>query len=314
MTPAWRELLQQFIPHEVADQKLRALVLSITDANLWHMRILVFADGCRQPGWVLRCRGDEAVIGREELVLAELKRRGCRIQPELLGRGRCADMHALLVRFGGGQNASLQFWRQPRHIDRLMVELATVQTGLADWAVSVFDPKPASPQELCEAVQRASATLLNTEQLMRALNDARERLARASAPAIPQHGDFWERNVLVDGEKLTIIDWEDFGFVFEPFMDVWTFALSLCALAGDEEGASLYERGDNASDAECAIRRYALHLGVPAAVGREVFPLAIANFIHLKVTKDKMIPAERMSRVLMRYLANPAGFLAGLGG
>jgi hypothetical protein len=225
MTPVWRELLQQHIPHEVAGQELRPLVLSHAHANLRGMRILVFADGCREPSWVLRCRADAAVIGREELVLAELKRRGGRIQPELLGRGRCADMHALLVRFGGGQNAPLQFWRRPQHLERLMVELATMQTGLADWAGSVFDPKPASPEELCEAVQRASARGLNIEALMQVLHDAREQLARANAPAVPQHGDFWAANVLVDGEKLTIIDWEEFGLVFEPFMDAWTFAL-----------------------------------------------------------------------------------------
>jgi hypothetical protein len=74
----------------------------------------------------------------------------------------------------------------------------------------------------------------------------------------------------------------------------------------------LYGRGSNASAADCAIRRYARHLGLPAAVGREVFPLAIANFIHLKVSRDKVVPAERMSRVLMRYLANPAAFVRGL--
>ena len=118
--------------------------------------------------------------------------------------------------------------------------------------------------------------------------------------------------MLADGEKLTIIDWEAFAYAFEPFIDAWTFALSLCALDGDAEGASLYSRGAHASAAECAIRHYALRLGVPAAVGREAFPLAIANFIHLTAAKDKMVPAERMSRVLIRYLGNPAGFVTGL--
>ena len=312
MTPAWREILERLIPHEAAHQRLRPVLLSEAHSELRFLRILIFVHGCREPSWVLRCRGDAAVTVREEGVLAELKRRGRRIQPELLGTGRCADMHALLVRFGGGQNATLSFWKEPRHLERLMVELAAVQTDLADWAKSVFDPKPASARELCESMQRVSAQPVDTQQLVRALNDAREQLARANAPAVPQHGDLWTANVLVDGEKLTVIDWEDFGYAFEPFMDAWTFVLSLCALSGDDDGASLYDRGAIASAAECAIRCYALHLGLPAAVGRDVFPLAIANFVHLMATKDRMVPAERMSRVLRRYLENPAGLVIGL--
>jgi aminoglycoside phosphotransferase (APT) family kinase protein len=312
MTPAWREILDRCIPDEAARRPLRPVLLSEAHADLRFLRILIFADGCQQPGWVLRCRGDAAVTAREERVLAELKRRGRRIQPELLGRGRCADMHALLVRFGGGQNATLQFWNEPRHLERLMVELAALQIDLADWAHSAFDPKPVSARELCESAERLRVQPVETEQLVRALDNAREHLARANAAAVPQHGDLWSANVLVEGEKLTVIDWEDFGYVFEPFMDAWTFVLSLCALAGDPEAASLYGRGANASAAECAIRCYALHLGLPAAVGREAFPLAVANFIHLMATKDRMIPAERMSRVLMRYLENPGNFVVGL--
>ena len=125
MTPAWREILERFIPHEAGHQRLRPVLLSEAHTDLRFLRILIFADDGHQPSWVVRCRGDGTVTDREELVLAELKRRGCRIQPELLGRGRCADMHALLVRFGGGQIAPLQFWKEPRHLERLMMELET---------------------------------------------------------------------------------------------------------------------------------------------------------------------------------------------
>jgi phosphotransferase family enzyme len=276
-----------------------------------NVKFLIFVDDEVEPSWILRCHRDAAIAAREALVLGQMQSRGYRVQPELVGCDSCEDMHALLLRFCRGWHGNLGLWRSLQALGELSSQLADVQTGLAEWAVSTFDSRLPDTAHLCRAIQLAGATGDETD-IVRTLDQARECLVNTKAPALPQHGDCCTANLLWDDGAIRILDWEHFGFAFEPFLDIWMFALSLCEDSGDVDAASLFAGGANATAAEGAVRRYAESVGLTAWVGRQVFPLAVARFIHFNVPLGRMELARRMRRILDAYLADSSRFMSRL--
>jgi hypothetical protein len=312
VTPSWLETLQRLLPEESRRHAFRAIALSRALPYPRNVTFLIFSDDDEEPSWILRCHRDASIAAREAMVLGEMQRRGYRLQPETVGRGACEDMDAQLLRFCKGHHGSVDLWRSPDVVDRLASELAAMQTGLAAWAQSTLDARPPLIVDLCGAVQRASDGFGSGAELARTLEQARECLARAGAPALPQHGDCCTANLLWDDGVIRLLDWEHFGSAFEPFLDIWMFALSLCEDSGDPEGASLFAAGANATAIERAVRCYASRVGLPAEVGREVFPLALARFIHLNIVLGRQEVTRRKCRILDAYLTDSSRFMTGL--
>lgn len=50
--------------------------------------------------------------------------------------------------------------------------------------------------------------------------------AAEPVPAIPQHGDLWGRNILLEGDKGWLLDLESFGLSWTPLYDVFHLALT----------------------------------------------------------------------------------------
>jgi len=312
VTPSWLATLQRLLPEESRRHAFRAIALGRALPSSRNVTFLIFSDDDEEPSWILRCHRDASTAAREAMVLGEMRRRGYRLQPETVSCGACEDMHAQLLRFCKGHHGSVDLWRSPDVVDRLASELADMQTGLAAWAQSTLDAPPPLVADLCGAVQRASDVFAGGTDLARALGQARECLARVQAPALPQHGDCCTANLLWDDGAIRLLDWEHFGSVFEPFLDTWMFALSLCEDSGDPAGASLFAAGANATATECAVRRYASRVGLPAGIGREVFPLALARFIHLNMVLGRQEVARRKCRILDAYLTDSSRFMAAL--
>ena len=312
MTPSWLETLQRLLPEESRRHAFRAIALSRALPYPRSVTFLIFADDDEEPSWILRCHRDASIAAREAMVLGEMQRRGYRLQPEIVSRGACEDLHAQLLRFCNGHHGNVDLWRCPDVVDRLASELAEMQTGLATWAQSTLDARPPLIADLCGAVQRASQVFRSATELARSLEQARECLARAGAAALPQHGDCCTANLLWDDGAIRLLDWEHFGSAFEPFLDIWTFALSLCEDSGDREGASLFVTGANATATERAVRRYAARIGLPAEIGREVFPLALARFIHSNIVLGRTEVTRPKCRILDAYLTDPSRFMTGL--
>ena len=312
MTPSWLAALQRLLPKEEGQHAFRALAIGRALANPRNVTFMIFADRESEPRWILRCHRDESTAAREAQVLGEMQRRGLRLQPELSGCGRCEDMHAELLRFCKGDHGTLDLWRRQDVVAQLASELAEMQLALAPWAHSTLDGHAPPIAELCGAIQQAGGAVGRETDLIRTLEESREWLTRARAPSLPQHGDCGRSNLLWEAGAIRLLDWEHFGCVFEPFLDVWTFALSLCEDSGDAQAQSLFAEGANATASDVAIRRYASRVGVPADVGRQVFPLALARFIHLNVTLGRKDVARRASRTLDAYLANASSFMRAL--
>jgi hypothetical protein len=313
VTPSWLETLRRLLPDEESRRHtFRAISLGRARPFARNVTFLIFSDDDQEPSWILRCHSDASIATREAMVLVELQRQGNRLQPEIVSRGACEDMHALLFRFCKGHRGNSDRWKCPDVVDRLASEVADMQTGLAAWAQSTLDARPPLIVDLCDAVRRASDVFGNGTKLARTLEQARECLARAGAVALPQHGDCCTANLLWDNGAIRLLDWEHFGCVFEPFMDIWTFALSLCEDSGDRDGASLFAAGANATATERAVRRYAARCELPAEVGRNVFPLALARFIHLNIVLGRMEATQPKCRILGAYLTDPSRFMTGL--
>jgi aminoglycoside phosphotransferase (APT) family kinase protein len=309
--PSWLQTLQRLVPEETAGHTFRVIAVNRPHVMLRDVKFLVFADDEPEPRWVLRCHHDVSTTDHEELVLRELQRHGFHVQPEPMGRDRCEDMHAQLLRFCKGRQGSLKLWRSQDALWKLMWELAKVQLGLAAWARSRFDARPLEGPDLCRVIQGAGYVGDET-RLARTLDAARDRLVSAKAPELPQHGDCCTVNILWNAGEIRILDWEHFAFGFEPFMDAWTFVLSICQDSGDSEGASLFTAGPNATAAGYAIRRYASNVGLPAELGLDVFPLVLARSIQLNTLPHRVTNARRLCRTLSAYVAAPSSFMSGL--
>jgi len=314
VTPSWLATLQRLLPKESGEHAFRAMALGRALCEPRNVMFFIFADGDAEPSWILRCHHDGSIAAREALVLGEMQRRGYRLQPDILGSDVCEDRHALLLRFCKGGPRSVDLWRRPDVVKQLASDLAEIQLVLAPWAQSALDVRPPPVAELCGAIQQARGVVALETTLVAALQRARDCLAGARALALPQHGDCSTSNLLWDNGAIRLLDWEHFGSVFEPFLDVWTFALSLCEDSGDAQAASLFAVGANATAAECAVRGYASRVGLSAGIGRQVFPLALARFIHLNVTLGRNELSRRMCRILDAYLANSSNFMRALEG
>jgi hypothetical protein len=80
----------------------------------------------------------------------------------------------------------------------------------------------------------------------------------------------------------------------------------------DRDGASLFTAGANATMAERAIRHYARHVGLPAEIGRQVYPLALAHFVHLNIALGRSDVTRLKCRLLDTFLSDPSRFMTGL--
>jgi len=307
--PSWLQTVQRLVPGESGLDSFRAWALSRALPYPRSVSFQIFAGDAAEPRWILRCHRDGSVAAREVMVLEEMHRRGYRVQPELIGCAPCEDMHAQLLRFCKGRHAKPGLWRSPEALNALSSTLAEWQTGLAEWAQARFDSGAPHSAQLCSAIERAGGGRGTEGQLVRTLDDARECLARAKAPAVPQHGDCCTANLLWDHGAIRMLDWEHFGFAFEPFLDIWMFVLSLCEDSGDLNAASLFVSGPNATAADYAVRRYADGVGLTAGIGRQVFPLALARLIHFNVAIGRMEATRRMVRILDAYLADTPSFM-----
>jgi len=49
-------------------------------------------------------------------------------------------------------------------------------------------------------------------------------------PRIPQYTDFWPGNIIIDGNGIKIVDWEDFGLTSLPLFDLFHFIVSYILL------------------------------------------------------------------------------------
>jgi hypothetical protein len=192
LTGDWRDLivLQNYTPLPMAHDPRGGAWEGKNGFNL-----AVLANGT--PTWYCKCRtAGDAVLARETAIRERLA--GTREHGLSVPTARGASSHRIAVQVGPFVNAV----NYGRIIPKLSTQdfaalLTTTATGAA-----------------------ALATL--------ALRDARDLLSPpahvnlaggVTAPARPQHGDLWWRNLLYAPHQLTALDFERYGTIWVPLFD-----------------------------------------------------------------------------------------------
>jgi hypothetical protein len=120
---------------------------------------------------------------------------------------------------------------------------------------------------------------------LRRVHELLEGSANVTLPTGLVHGDFAPWNVMTNGSRVGIVDWEAADFEGLPFWDVWHFTLSAMSVASQSAfmlalRAALRNRGPLMP----ALKRYAERVGVPVGAGRPVLLAYLATtgveFVH----------------------------------
>jgi len=227
----------------------------------------------------------QAFVSTGERFHARIKRRGvaaeeyesCRdawqafpqFAPEPLGRYFEDDWEIIVVRGIRHEMLSSGDIRRDRH--GMAAKLAAYFTA-ARQARSKRHAAPARHRDFLRQLRERTADR-NAAAVLDAciLDHVFDRL-----PCIAQHGDFTLNNLGLDGGRLVIFDWEDFGKVHLPGLDLCTALASDAAF--DPQRLVQVGRGPYARlvDAACPA------LGLTPALFVRLVPLYLAVFLDLK--------------------------------
>lgn len=148
-------------------------------------------------------------------------------------------------------------------------------------------PGGAPLAEPLERVRRAHALSPLGRELVSQVEAELREAAETEVPGVCEHGDFWMGNVLVHGEGLAVVDWEDARAEGLPYMDLFMLlhaaavlrrnpTLELGRVLRDYEGTHF---GDTwvLDVARPALGQYAEALGLRQELARTLFPLFLAR-------------------------------------
>jgi len=307
MTAPWIEVLQKFVPAEIAGHDLQTMFYNSINASRRDLSIFVFTNRQAQPRWVIRCHHDRDIVQRQFTALQALERAQCDCQPVALGETTFDDLYALLLRFCEGKPFSPDMILKNRvELDRVMATLVQIQSALAN---GVSQQMTAHAQITLADLQRQND--LDSEALRLRLEHAVDLIQQLRLPMLPQHSDFVWANLLHDRRRVIIIDWEHVAFLSLPFFDVWTLLLSLLHNFSVESFQQLFHPSPLSATAIYALQNYAQKLGIPVSPARDLFPLALVGFIALNKRQNRNFLAGKLTRLLEFYLANADTFLPG---
>lgn len=102
---------------------------------------------------------------------------------------------------------------------------------------------------------------------------------------LPQHGDLYGGNVIVDGPQWRILDWETLGRVDLPFYDLLCFLFSIETAMPRHWGAALRQY------AARSIARYSAACGCKLQDFTFLLPLLLANRAHMLLSTERKAKA-----------------------
>jgi hypothetical protein len=98
----------------------------------------------------------------------------------------------------------------------------------------------------------------------------------------PQHGDFVLNNIGRAGDRLVVFDWEDYGKVSLPGLDIFTLCFSMLEGAGDALHAMMRPDFRLAPAAAVFLERACGGQGIDLAMFRRLAPFYLLVFLYLK--------------------------------
>jgi hypothetical protein len=98
----------------------------------------------------------------------------------------------------------------------------------------------------------------------------------------PQHGDFVLNNIGRAGDRLVVFDWEDYGKVSLPGLDIFTLCFSMLEGAGDALHSMMRPDIRLAPAAAVFLERACGGQGIDLAMFRRLAPFYLLVFLYLK--------------------------------
>lgn len=257
----------------------QVLMHNCFDRTTSSVLLFLFSRGARSPDVVVKLCRNVGVVKREFDTLHLLRGQAAGLAPEPLFFENVEGFGALGMRALAGR--SLGTWE----------ERMACLPGVVGWLIGFQRATTLDPLEPGDALAQYSAPF---EQLVRLGRDpssagelarmgalAKAAISGASLPRIPQHGDFYFGNILVQGDRIGVVDWEDFGTSVLPGYDLFT--LLLHEVAGQDGPGRVSGNPEDplARRIRGATRTYFEAFGVAPAVARAILLYTLAQqFIH----------------------------------
>jgi Ser/Thr protein kinase RdoA (MazF antagonist) len=117
-------------------------------------------------------------------------------------------------------------------------------------------------------------------------------------PEIPQHGDLYAGNMLIDGDRWHVVDWENFGLSDLPAYDLYTLLVSL--LRSDGGGPAQW-KPELVREIPALVEAYAKSFGLTAGDIAILLPLTLANWFHLQWRDGRRHFCDGLYRTITEY-------------
>lgn len=116
-------------------------------------------------------------------------------------------------------------------------------------------------------------------------------------PTMPQHGDLYPGNVLVEGSTFHFIDWDRFAEIDLPMHDFVTLMISIL----DPLGTTPQKWTGSIPWLPTLQRRYAETVGLSAAITADLLPLSLINAFYCAWREGRLKAAERAYEIFDSY-------------
>lgn len=123
---------------------------------------------------------------------------------------------------------------------------------------------------------------------------------------VNQHGDFVVTNIGISPNNLSVIDWEDFGRLTLPGIDVLTICASCLGMEETKIERLIYHRDPRGLSE--IINYFCTVYGIPYELFKELAPLYFTSFLYLKKRygygKKIINQAEKIALLLFKKIIN----------
>ena len=271
------------------------------DTKLPYEKTVLLTHGAAHCVVLSRDGRPDTFVKFSELASLEIEAQRCRrashdfagVAPHFVGHGARPPLEVLVTRAEDFGHVTVELFERPGTRARLLAGLEryfTLMRGAATGGAAAR-----TPAGWLDDLSGYFAASPGTPSVAAAIDMLRHALAEL--PAVPQHGDLVANNLgLRPDGTLVFFDWEDYGAVDLPGLDLFTLDMSLGPPAA-AHGCGL---------PPSAIERCAAALGLAADGYRRLAPGYALVFRYLKRNYSPEVRA-RVDALLERVSAAPDG-------